>query len=127
MNEVTPSFGDNVRIRETPLTQKLNLSGLAGTVDGETTPSVTGVEAIGEVKGDFAVSVMIEARGEALWFASELVEFVNHVPGTEIKIGSRQLVRDSKGDWTEVSGNNQPPLKRGFIAWLMRSFRGRRT
>ena len=109
MGDVTLSFGDNVRIRSTPLTEKLGLAGQTGSVYGETTPSVTGVEVIGEVTDDYAVNVMIEARAQQLWFACELVEFIDHGAGTEVRIGDRHLVRDASGEWSEVPGPD-PPL-----------------
>jgi hypothetical protein len=125
MSDVSLSFGDNVRIRSTPLTEKLGLAGQTGSIYGETTPSVTGVEVIGEATADYAVNVMIEARGEQLWFAPDLVEFIDHGAGTEVRIGDVHLVRDASGEWSEVPGS-EPPLKPSFIHHLMRSFRGRR-
>ena len=125
MSDPTLSFGDNVRIRATALTEKLGLAGQTGSIYGETTPSVTGVEVIGEVTNDYAVNVMIEAKGEQLWFAPELVEFIDHGAGAEVRIGNKHLVRDASGEWSEVPGS-EPPLKPGFIHRLMRSFRGRR-
>jgi len=125
MSDASLSFGDNVRIRSTPLTEKLGLAGQMGSIYGETTPSVTGVEVIGEVTNDYAVNVMIEAKGEQLWFAPDLVELIDHGAGTEVRIGNKHLVRDASGEWSEVPGS-EPPLKPGFIHRLMRSFRGRR-
>lgn len=124
MGDASLSFGDNVRIRATPLTEQLGLAGQRGSIYGETTPSVTGVEVIGQVTNDYAVNVMIEARREQLWFAPDLVEFVDHGAGTEVRIGNKHLVRDGSGEWSEVPGS-EPPLKPRFIHRLMRSFRGR--
>jgi len=121
---MTPGFGDKVRIRDTELTRKLGLAGQSGTVYGETTPSVSGIEVVGEAHDDFALNVMIGERGEQLWFVHDLVEFVDYSPATEVTIGDRRFVRAASGDWEEVPGD-QPPLKRGFIDWLLRSFRGR--
>ena len=125
MSDVKLSFGDNVRIRATPLTEKLGLAGQIGSIYGETAPSVTEVEVIGKVSDDYAVNVMIEARREQLWFAPDLVEFIDHGAGTEVRIGNKHLVRDASGEWSETPGS-QPPLKASFIHRLMRSFRGRR-
>jgi hypothetical protein len=125
MGDVTLSFGDNVRIRSTPLTDELGFAGLAGSIYGETTPSVTGVDVIGELTDDYAVNVMIAARRTQHWFTPDLVEFVDHGVGREAKIGKTHLVRDASGDWSEVPGS-EPPLERGFIHRLMRSFRARR-
>jgi hypothetical protein len=66
------SFGDNVRVRVTAATEAAGLAGLAGQVHGFTTPSVTGITAIGDVKDDRAYNVFIKARGADFWFAPEL-------------------------------------------------------
>ena len=124
MSDVTLSFGDNVRIRTTPLTENLGLAGQTGSIYGETTPSVTGVDVI-EVTDDYAVNVMIEAKGEQLWFAPDLVEFIDHGAGMQIRIGNKHLVRDASGEWIEAPGS-PTPLKPSFIQRLMRNFRGRR-
>lgn len=122
---MTPGFGDNVRIRDTELTRTLGLAGRSGSVYGETTPSASGVEVVGEAHDDFALNVMIEGRGEQLWIAPDLVEFVDHAPGLEVAIGDRRFVRAVSGDWEEARGD-QPPLRRGLMDWFLRSFRGRR-
>ncbi len=99
-----PSFGDNVRIRSTPETERLNLAGRQGTVSGFTTPSVTGVEAIGSPLEDYALAVMFEdAPVQVAWFASDLVEFVDHAPGTEIRVGNINAVRNADGTWNETT------------------------
>jgi hypothetical protein len=95
------SFGDNVRIVSTRLTQKLGLAGLFGQVYGETRPSVTGVQVFGETADDYAINVQIEDRPDAVWFAPQLLEFMHHAPGTEIVIGTKRLVRTASGEWVE--------------------------
>jgi hypothetical protein len=95
------SFGDKVRVVATPLTEKLGLSGLSGQVYGETRPSVTGVEVIGEIADDYAINVQLERRPDTLWFARQLLEFIDHAPGTEIVIGTKRLVRIASGEWME--------------------------
>ena len=107
MSEQSPrrlvSFGDNVRVRSVPLTVERGLAGLCGQVYGETTPSSTGVEVIGELHADFAVNVHFEEKGEAYWFAEELIEFVDHAPGTEIRLKgvSKKWTRSASGEWIE--------------------------
>ena len=66
---MTISFGDNVRIVNTPETIETGLAGLIGNVAGETTPSVTNVEVIGELKEDYAFNVFFDERQEGFWFA----------------------------------------------------------
>ena len=95
------SFGDNVRVVTTPVTRGLSLAGRVGQVYGETTPSVTGVEVVGEVTEDYAIAVQFEGKSDSIWFAPQLLEFVDHAPGTEIIIGSKRMVRDSSGAWIE--------------------------
>ena len=99
------SFGDNVRIRSTPLTEERGLAGLNGQVYGETTPSVTSVEVVGQPKTDNAVNVFFESLQKSYWFASDLLEFVDHAVGTEITLKGvpKKLVRSASGDWVEQS------------------------
>jgi hypothetical protein len=95
------SFGDNVRVASTPLTSSLGLAGQTGAVYGETTPSVTGVEVIGGAAADYAINVQLDGPDQSLWFASDLLEFVDHAPGTEIVIGNKRMVRSASGEWVE--------------------------
>jgi hypothetical protein len=38
-----------------------------------------------------------------LWFARELLEFVDHAAGLEVEIGDKRLIRRADGGWDEVS------------------------
>lgn len=107
-------FGDNVRIIETPLTIKPGFAGLIGNVYGETTPSDTNVEVIGELKEDFAFNVYFIDREESYWFAPDLLEFVDHAPGTEITFEGvdKKWVRTDIGEWEEKS------IKRFIIGYI---------
>lgn len=102
-NDQSITFGDNVRIRATSLTQELGLADLIGNVQGETTPSVAGVEVIGESEEDYAVQVFFEERGVGFWFAPTLLEFVDHAAGTEMRLEgvSKKWVRSENGEWVE--------------------------
>ncbi len=119
MPDNPPSFGDNVRIRSTPETERLSLAGRQGTVSGFTTPSVTGVEVIGSPPEDYALAVMFEdAPVQDAWFAADLVEFIDHAPGTEIRVGNIKAVRNADGTWNEttidgapIERRSQPPKK----------------
>jgi hypothetical protein len=95
------SFGDNVRVRTDPETTRLGVAGLKGQVYGETTPSITGVEVIGEVRDDYAINVVFEERSEDLWFSPELLEFVDHAPGATLGSGARRWTRNTTGEWIE--------------------------
>jgi hypothetical protein len=80
------SFGDKVRVRATPETKAKGIAGLVGLVYGETTPTVTGVVAIGELLDDYAVNVHFDGNSETFWFAPELLEFVDDPGGAEPRL-----------------------------------------
>src|SRR6266849_11221788 len=94
------SFGDRVRVRVTPLSERAGVTGLVGQVYGETTPSLTSVEVIGELSSDYAINVYFEERGSSSWFAPELLEFVDYAPGTEITLRGvpKRWVRSAKDE-----------------------------
>jgi hypothetical protein len=74
-----------------------------GQVYGQTTPSVTGVEVIGEMNQDYAVNVHFEELNAEFWFAPELVEFMDHGTGTTITLDGikKKWVRNKDGGWDE--------------------------
>jgi hypothetical protein len=108
------SFGDRVRIRSTTLTQKLGFADLLGTVHGQTTPSVTGIDVIGQSDEDYAVHVFFEERNEGFWFVPGLIEFVDHAPGSEITLKGvpKKWVRSASGEWKEFGNASQSRSKR---------------
>jgi hypothetical protein len=108
--ESTISFGDNVRVLATPLTQGLGLAGMVGKVYGETMPSVTNVEVIGEIQEDYAINIFFKDRNESSWFAPELLEFIDHAPGTEIRVEGvpKKWVRTASGEWVESNTEDSP-------------------
>jgi len=97
-------YGDNVRIRRTPETERLGIAEAIGNVYGETTPSETGVEVIGELVSDYAHQVYFESLKKSYWFAPEMLEFVNHAPGTEVHVHGTAFksVRQRDGTWKDV-------------------------
>jgi hypothetical protein len=98
------SFGDNVRVRSNQDTQALGVASQVGQVYGETTPSISGVKVIGQLAGDYALNVHFEGRTDTLWFAPEMLEFVDHAAGTEIRLGGvpRKWTRNESGEWIET-------------------------
>lgn len=112
-NSPSVSFGDNVRVRSTPLTQQLGLADLVGNVRGETTPSVTGIKVIGESGEDHAIHVFFDDRNEGFWFAPDLLEFIDHAPGTEIRLDGvpKKWVRSATGEWKEIDTASQKPAR----------------
>ena len=97
-------YGDNVRIRRTPETERLGIADTIGNVYGETTPSETRVEVIGLLRSDYALQVYFDALQKSYWFAPGMLEFVNHAPGTEVHVHGTayKSVRQRDGSWKDV-------------------------
>jgi hypothetical protein len=95
------SMFDTVRVRKTNLTTKGELAGLVGVVYGETTPSSTGVDVIGDANDDYAICVHFEDIDRDLWFEADLLEFVDHGAGQTVDIAGKQWVRGADGEWIE--------------------------
>jgi hypothetical protein len=70
---------------------------------GETTPSVTSVQVIGEIKNDYAINVHFDDLKTSFWFAPELLEFVDHGAGAEITLDgvNKKWTRNASGGWDE--------------------------
>jgi len=118
-------FGDTVRVRSTPATQAAGVAGVVGPVYGVTTPSVTGVQVIGQLSEDRAIHVFIEGRMEPLWFAPELLEFIDHRAGAvaSIKGVNKQWTRNEDGTWTEEpTGKRVTGLFERFTELIKRVF-----
>jgi hypothetical protein len=116
------SFGDHVRIRRHPDTEAAGLAGQMGEVRGVTTPSISGVTVIGPCESDYAFNVYVELVNQEGWFSPELVEIVDHGPGTTITLDGvpKTWTRTSDGDWAE-SPRRLPP--REWWAGLRQMFR----
>ena len=95
------SFGDRVRIKQSPETVAAGVAGLEGNVFGFTTPSMTGVEVVGGAPDVQALNVSIDTLGNDLWFRTDLVEFLHHHVGMEMAVGNVRAVRQSDGSWAE--------------------------
>jgi hypothetical protein len=105
------SFGDNVRVLRTSETDRLGIAGRLGNVYGETTPSNTEVEVVGELTRDYALNVYFDDVDQSFWLAPELLEFVDHAPGTEawLEGSPTKSVRQPDGTWLEVPVNPSSP------------------
>lgn len=103
MTDQPITFGDNVRVRDTAATHAAGVAGLTGPVYGETTPSVTRVDVIGKLTGDYAINVYFEDRDESLWFAPDQLELVDHGAGAEITLDGvdKKWTRTESGEWDE--------------------------
>jgi hypothetical protein len=109
-DKIRPSFGDRVRIRSTAETEQAGVAGKSGTVSGFTTPSMTAISAIGSPLDDYALAVMFDdGPVKGAWFAEDLVEFIDHAAGTEIRIGNIKAVRTAEGGWIETRLDGTPP------------------
>ncbi|MBK9420451.1 MAG: hypothetical protein IPN44_05290 [Flavobacteriales bacterium] len=99
-----PDFGDNVRIKETPETQALDIAGRLGNIFGFTTPSVTNVDVVGSKAEDLAYSVNIEELNKQYWLAPDQIEFIDHGAGTEMRLDGVAMTwrREADGSWTEL-------------------------
>jgi hypothetical protein len=93
------SFGDRVRVRESPATTAVGLNGLEGVVYGYTTPSVTGVSVIGVDSANFAIAVQVDDRNETLWFVSDLLEVIDRGEGMVATVAGRTFVKNRDGGW----------------------------
>ena len=118
------SFGDNVRVVSTPETEAAGLAGRSGQVYGETTPSSTGVEVIGDLASDFAINVYFEDLSQGFWLAPQLLEFIDHAPGTEMHLDGSPVksVRQPDGSWVEVPAQ---PRRSGWLVRFLRRLSGR--
>lgn len=101
-------FGDRVRIKESPETIAAGVAGLEGDVYGFTTPSVTSVVVIGGSPDDYALNVSVESRNTELWFRPDLVEFLHHNAGSEMRVGNIKSVRQVDGSWLETRIDRSP-------------------
>ena len=95
-------FGDTVRIRSSEFTETFGLAGKTGIFFGFTTPSITGVDVIGNPSNDRAVAVDFEGGSGPLWFADDLIEFVQRTPGSKVTVAGRRYIRDEDGEWHEI-------------------------
>ena len=116
--EPTIEFGDRVRIRAGPATETAGYSGRVGQVLGWTTPSHGYVDevVVGEPLDDIAMNVDFEDT--SAWFATDLIEFLDHGPGTTIGIGDKEFVRQADGTWQSTKIEREDGLMRRLARWL---------
>jgi len=125
------SFGDRVRIRESPETLAVGVAGLEGEVYGFTTPSTTGVQVIGGAPDDYALNVSLTPTDATLWFHPDLLEFLHHNAGAEVVVGNKRLVRQTDGNWIEQPVLGSMPTiesetQLSLFKKLMHAFKSRR-
>jgi hypothetical protein len=126
------SFGDRVRVRESPETLAAGIALLEGEVYGFTTPSTTGVQAIGGAPDDYALSISLASSDATVWLRPDLVEFLDHNPGAEVVVGTKRLIRQADGSWLDEpvvmpKQGDVAELESGSFSRLVRAFkRGRK-
>jgi hypothetical protein len=100
---------DHVRIRASPATVAAGVAGRDGQVHGFTSPSVTGVDVIGDLRDDLAYNVHLPDRDESFWFAPDLLELLDRVEGSEIRLDGvpKRWVRSADDEWEEI--DDPPP------------------
>ena len=116
-------FGSRYRVRRSPLTDSRGLAGLVGTCYGFTTPAASqqGTDHIGDLKSDqdIVVNLNFEERKTSFWFTEDLIEFVDHGAGFEMKLNNvpKRWVKQSDGEWKEYGLVRDNFWKRLFGRW----------
>ena len=97
------SFGNKVKIKSCPETEKKGLAERIGEIYGHTTPSLTEVEVIGQTDKDFALNVYFDDIKESFWFDESLIEQLDNGAGAEITLDGidKKWIKDSNGNWIE--------------------------
>lgn len=105
------SFGDNVRIVPSDATTASGHADRMGVCYGMTTPSVTGVEVVGDGVNDVALNVHFDdAAVQDAWFAPEFVALVDDAAGSRATVGDHAFVTTEDGTW--VSDSTVPSQRR---------------
>lgn len=115
---VNISYGDNVRIARTSETERLGIADLVGNVYDETHPSLTNLEVIGELRLDYALNVYFDSLDKSYWLAPQLLEFVNHAPGTEVHVHGSPFksVHQRDGSWKKIPVNPEGGSEHAMVS-----------
>jgi hypothetical protein len=97
------SFGNKVRIKDSPLTKEKGLAGKVGEVYGQTTPSMMEIEIIGTPKEDTAVNVYFDDLKASYWFEADLLETIDDGQGAVITLDGidKKWTKGQGGQWIE--------------------------
>lgn len=93
------TFGNKVKIKTSEDTEKINVAGKFGKIFGQTVPSLSGVEVIGNPKRDYAINVYFEDIDDSYWFDESLIETVDTGIGSDIIIGDQKFIKNETGEW----------------------------
>ena len=102
------SFGNKVKIKDSPLTVEKGLAGKVGEVYGQTTPSMMDFEIIGTPKEDIAINVYFDDLKTSYWFDSDLLETIDDGQGAVITLDGvdKKWTKGQKGQW--IVEDNKP-------------------
>jgi hypothetical protein len=97
------SFGNKVKIKDSPLTKKKGLAGKIGDVYGQTTPSMVDIEIIGTPTEDFAINVYFDDLKASYWFDADLLETIDDGQGAVITLDGvdKRWTKGQNGEWIE--------------------------
>ena len=97
------SFGNKVRIKDSPLTEEKRVAGKIGEVYGQTTPSMMDIEVIGTPKKDVAVNVYFDDLNTSFWFDPDLLEAIDNGEGAVITLEgvNKKWTKGQNGQWIE--------------------------
>lgn len=102
-------FGDTVRILETPCAIDAGIAGLEGEVYGFTTPSATGISAVGPLADDFAINVYVESLRQDFWLDPSSVALVSRPDVMEFGVAGKtiRVTRTADGYREEIIGKRR--------------------
>lgn len=97
------SFGNKVKIKDSPQTREKGLAGKTGDVYGQTTPSMMDFEIIGTPKDDFAVNVYFDDLKTSYWFDADLLETIDDGQGSVITLDGvdKKWTKGQNGQWID--------------------------
>ncbi|QNL22256.1 hypothetical protein HZR84_09995 [Hyphobacterium sp. CCMP332] len=115
------SFGNKVKIKDSPETREKELAGKVGDVYGQTTPSMMDFEIIGTPKDDFAVNVYFDDLQTSYWFDADLLETIDDGQGSVITLDGvdKKWTKGENGQWIEedTTPTTQSPDKKWWEFW----------
>lgn len=115
------SFGNKVKIKDSPETREKGLAGKVGDVYGQTTPSMMDFEIIGTPKDDFAVNVYFDDLQTSYWFDADLLETIDDGQGSVITLDGvdKKWIKGENGQWIEedTTPTTQSPDKKWWEFW----------
>jgi hypothetical protein len=116
------SFGNKVKIKDSPETREKGLVGKVGEVYGQTTPSMMDFEIIGTPKDDFAVNVYFGDLQTSYWFDADLLETIDDGQGSVITLDGvdKKWTKGQNGQWIEEDTKptrNQPTIQTNDKKW----------